>query len=96
MRKEPNGEIVGEMKDGTYVWVWPGEKQGNWYPVLQNNLQGYTHKQNLIKYFNPCFPLFQGVGNVYAKAKPPYKISGALSFYPHTKGNFYGFSLYFA
>ncbi len=51
MRKEPNGEIVGEMKDGTYVWVWPGEKQGNWYPVLQNNLQGYTHKQNLIKVF---------------------------------------------
>ena len=51
MRKEPNGEIVGEMKDGTYVWVWPGKKQGNWYPVLQNNLQGYTHKQNLIKVF---------------------------------------------
>ena len=51
VRKEPNGEIVGEMKDGTYVWVFPGEKQGNWYPVLQNNLQGYTHKQNLIKVF---------------------------------------------
>ena len=51
VRKEPNGKVVGEMKDGTYVWVWPGEKQGNWYPVLQNNLQGYTHKQNLIKVF---------------------------------------------
>lgn len=53
VRKEPNGKIVGEMKDGTYAWVWPGEKQGNWYPVLQNNLQGYTHKQNLIKVFEP-------------------------------------------
>ena len=51
IRKEPNGKIVGEMKDGTYVWVWPGEKQGKWYPVLQNDLQGYTHKQNLIKVF---------------------------------------------
>ena len=51
VRKEPNGKIVGEMKDGTYVWGWPGEKQGNWYPVLQNNLHGYTHKQNLIKVF---------------------------------------------
>ena len=51
VRKEPNGKIVGEMKDGTYVWVWPEEKQGKWYPVLQNDLQGYTHKQNLIKVF---------------------------------------------
>ncbi len=51
VRKEPNGEVVGEMKNDTYVWVWPGEKQGSWYPVLQNGLQGYTHKQNLIKVF---------------------------------------------
>ena len=25
--------------------------KGKWYPVRQNDLSGYTHKQNLIKVF---------------------------------------------
>ncbi len=51
VRSKPNGNIIGQMKNDSYVWVWPKDKKGKWYPVLQNNLQGYTHKQNLVEVF---------------------------------------------
>ncbi len=51
VRSTPNGNVIGQMENDTYVWVWPKDKKGKWYPVLQNGLQGYTHKQNLIKVF---------------------------------------------
>ena len=51
VRNKPNGNVIGQMENNTYVWVWPKDKKGKWYPILQNGLQGYTHKQNLIKVF---------------------------------------------
>ena len=51
VRNKPNGKVIGQMENDSYVWVWPKDKKGKWYPVLQNDLQGYTHKQNLIKVF---------------------------------------------
>ena len=51
VRSKPNGKVIGQMENDTYVWVWPKDKKGKWYPILQNGLQGYTHKQNLIKVF---------------------------------------------
>lgn len=51
VRLKPNGKVLGQMENDTYVWVWPDEKKGKWYPVLQNDLWGYTHAQNLIKVF---------------------------------------------
>lgn len=51
VRSTPNGNVIDQMENDTYVWVWPKDKKGKWYPVLQNGLQGYTHKQNLIKVF---------------------------------------------
>ena len=51
LRDKPNGKIIGQLADKTYVWAWPEEKNGKWYPVRQNDLSGYTHKQNLIKVF---------------------------------------------
>lgn len=51
LRDKPNGKIIGQLTDKSQVWAWPDDKKGNWYPVLQNDLQGYTHKQNLIKVF---------------------------------------------
>lgn len=51
LRDNPNGKVTAQLADKTYVWAWPDEKQGKWYPVRQNDLSGYTHKQNLIKVF---------------------------------------------
>lgn len=51
LRDNPNGKVIGQLANDTYVWVWPDEKKGKWYPVRQNNLSGYTHKQNLLKVF---------------------------------------------
>ena len=51
VRSKPNGKVIGQMENDSYVWVWPDDKKGKWYPILQNDLQGYTHKQNLIKVF---------------------------------------------
>ena len=51
LRDKPNGKVIGQLADKTYVWAWPEEKNGKWYPVRQNDLSGYTHQQNLIKVF---------------------------------------------
>ena len=51
VRSKPNGNVIGQMENDSHVWVWPKDKKGKWYPVLQNNLQGYTHKQNLVEVF---------------------------------------------
>ena len=51
LRDRPNGKVTAQLADKTYVWVWPDNKKGKWYPVRQNDLSGYTHKQNLIKVF---------------------------------------------
>lgn len=51
VRNKPGGAVTGRLADKTYVWVWPGEKEGKWYPVLQNDVSGYTHAQNLIPVF---------------------------------------------
>lgn len=51
LRDKPNGKVITQLSDKTYVWVWPDNKKGKWYPVRQNDLSGYTHKQNLIKVF---------------------------------------------
>ncbi|MBQ8843538.1 MAG: DUF4424 family protein [Elusimicrobiaceae bacterium] len=51
LRDKPNGKVIAQLADKTYVWVWPKEKEGKWYPVMQNQITGYTHKQNLIKVF---------------------------------------------
>lgn len=51
LRKKPNGQITGQLADKTYVWGFPGKKTGQWYPVLQNEKAGYTHRKNLIKVF---------------------------------------------
>ncbi len=51
LRDKPNGKVIGQLADKTYVWAWPDEKKEKWYPVRQNDLSGYTHKQNLIKVF---------------------------------------------
>lgn len=51
LREKPNGKIIGQLADKTHVWGWPEEKKDKWYPVRQNDLSGYTHKQNLIKVF---------------------------------------------
>lgn len=51
VREKPRGKVIGQMENDTYVWSWPGEKQGKWYRVAQNDLRGYTYAQNLIKVF---------------------------------------------
>ena len=51
LRDKPNGKVIAQLADKTYVWVWPDNKKGKWYPVRQNDLSGYTYKQNLIKVF---------------------------------------------
>ncbi len=51
LRDNPNGKLTAQLADKTYVWGWPDEKQGKWYPVRQNELVGYTHEKNLIKVF---------------------------------------------
>ncbi|MBP3513645.1 MAG: DUF4424 family protein [Elusimicrobiaceae bacterium] len=51
LRDKPNGKITAQLADKTYVWVWPDEKRGKWYPVRQNESVGYTHANNLIKVF---------------------------------------------
>ena len=51
LRDKPNGKVIAQLADKTYVWVWPDNKKGKWYPVRQNDLSGYTHKQNLVKVF---------------------------------------------
>lgn len=51
VRQNPNGKIIGQFANDTYVWVWPNEEEGNWHLVMQNQIRGYTHKQNLIKVF---------------------------------------------
>ena len=44
------------------------------YPAI------HEKRIEIIRPLNPCFSLFQGVGNIYAKTKLPYKISGTLTF----------------
>ena len=51
LRDKPDGKVTAQLADKTYVWVWPNDKKGKWYPIRQNDLSGYTHKQNLIKVF---------------------------------------------
>lgn len=51
LRDKPNGKVTAQLADKTYVWVWPDNKKGKWYPVRQNDLSGYTHQQNLVKVF---------------------------------------------
>lgn len=51
LRDKPNGKVLAQLKNDTYVWGWPDEKTDKWYPVRQNELAGYTHEKNLIKVF---------------------------------------------
>ncbi len=51
LRKKPHGKVTAQLADKTYVWAWPDDKKGKWYPVRQNDLSGYIHKKNLVKVF---------------------------------------------
>lgn len=46
VRDNPNGKKNGQIKDGEYVWVVESVK--DWRKIVQNDLRGWMHKQNLI------------------------------------------------
>lgn len=51
LRSTPHGKTLGKLENNTYIWGWPGKKQGKWIPVLQNQFSGYAHQKNLIQVF---------------------------------------------
>jgi len=50
IRQLPNGKKIGQMANNTFAWVTAEE--GDWCRVIQGDFAGWTHKQNLIDFWN--------------------------------------------
>jgi len=49
--KPVNGKVTGKLADKTYAWAKETTGTEGWYFVVQNNVSGYTFKDNLITVF---------------------------------------------
>jgi hypothetical protein len=51
IRETPNGQKIVVFEDKTYVWAV--SQKGDWFDIIQGEIRGWTHKDNLVDIWAP-------------------------------------------